>query len=134
MSHRIRSARVLLAAGALSVLVLAGCSPEQMALYQQVQAELRASDKFAHVLTDAQLARLRQCESGGNYRIVSASGAYRGAYQFHRRTWNSVAGRHYRYLVGVDPAAAVPHDQDRMARALWAEAGRSPWPHCGRRV
>jgi hypothetical protein len=131
---RIRSARVLLAAGVLSVLVLTGCSPEEIALFQKAQAELRAGDKFAHVLSDEQLARLRQCESSGNYSIVSASGSYRGAYQFHRRTWNDVASRHYPYLVGVDPATAMPHDQDRMARALWAEAGRSPWPHCGRRV
>jgi resuscitation-promoting factor RpfB len=85
-------------------------------------------------VSDDGLARLRACESNGRYDVVSSSGAYRGAYQFHRSTWNSIASRHYPELAGVDPAAAMPFDQDRMARALWAEQGRSPWPHCGKRV
>ncbi len=91
-------------------------------------------DKFAHVLSDAQLARLRQCESGGNYAAVSASGTYRGAYQFSRSTWNSVAKQHYPEWNGVDPAAAPPYVQDAMTRALWAQMGRKPWPHCGLKV
>src|ERR671914_175423 len=53
---------------------------------------------------------LRQCESGGNYGAVSASGQYRGAYQFDRQTWNGVASRHNPALVGTDPAAAAPRD------------------------
>jgi hypothetical protein len=130
MQHRIRGARALLGAALLGAIVVAGCTPEQIAAVQAAQA----SDKFRHVVSDSGLARLRQCESGGNYGIVSASGAYRGAYQFHRTTWNSVASRHYPHLVGVDPARAAPFDQDRMARALWAEQGRRPWPHCGKRV
>jgi hypothetical protein len=93
-----------------------------------------AGDKFAGAISDSGLSRLRQCESGGNYRAVNPSGTYRGAYQFSRTTWNSVARRHYPHLNGVDPAAAAPWDQDRMARALWATAGRGQWPHCGRRV
>lgn len=134
MTKKIRSARVLIAAAVFGAIALTGCTPAEIALVQRMAADLRAGDKFHHVLSDAQLARLRQCESGGNYRISSASGAYRGAYQFHRSTWNSVASRHYPYLVGHDPATAAQHDQDRMARALWAESGRSPWPHCGKRV
>lgn len=130
----IRTSRVLLAALALGAIALVGCTPEEVALFQKVQAELIAGDKFRHVVSDAGLSRLRQCESGGNYGITSASGRYRGAYQFHQGTWNGVAARHYPHLVGVDPAAASPYDQDRMARALWAESGRRPWPHCGRRV
>ncbi|MEZ5237657.1 MAG: transglycosylase family protein [Microthrixaceae bacterium] len=91
-------------------------------------------DHFSGAISDSGLARLRACESNGNYGVVSASGRYRGAYQFSRTTWNSVARRHYPFLVGVDPAAAHPWDQDRMARALWATAGRGQWPICGRRV
>ncbi len=79
-------------------------------------------------------AELRACESGGDYSIVSASGRYRGAYQFNRSTWDVVAGRHAPELVGVDPAAAAPADQDAMARALFADRGASPWPHCGRHL
>ena len=101
MTKKIRSARVLIAAAVFGAIALTGCTPAEIALVQRMAADLRAGDKFHHVLSDAQLARLRQCESGGNYRISSASGAYRGAYQFHRGTWNSVASRHYPYLVGT---------------------------------
>jgi hypothetical protein len=91
-------------------------------------------DTFSHVLSDGQLAKLRACESGGNYNAVNPSGTYRGAYQFSRTTWNSIARMHYPFLNGVDPAQAWPWDQDRMARALWATSGRGQWPHCGRNV
>jgi len=77
---------------------------------------------------------LRQCESNGNYAITNPSGRYRGAYQFDRTTWDSVASRHATRLVGVDPAAAVPADQDYMALALYSERGASPWPNCGRHL
>lgn len=91
-------------------------------------------DRFAYAISDSGLARLRACESGGNYSAVNPTGTYRGAYQFSRTTWNSVASRYYPHLNGVDPARAAPWDQDRMARALWATAGRGQWPHCGLKV
>ena len=81
-----------------------------------------------------QWAALRQCESNGDYTITNPSGKYRGAYQFDRSTWDSVAGRHDPSLVGVDPAAASPADQDAMALALYIERGARPWPHCGRHL
>lgn len=77
---------------------------------------------------------LRQCESGGDYSITNPSGKYRGAYQFDRPTWNSVAGRHFPHLVGVDPASASRADQDAMAFALYGERGHRPWPQCGRHL
>ncbi len=79
-------------------------------------------------------AALRRCESGGNYSAVSSSGAYRGAYQFSRSTWNAVARRSHPHLVGVDPAAAAPADQDAMAMSLYRSSGSGPWPHCGRHL
>ncbi len=114
--------------------------------YETARAH-RAALEFASLPTDAlpvvpvppgpspdQWAALRQCEAGGNYSITSSSGTYRGAYQFNQSTWNSVAARHAPGLVGVDPAAASPADQDALALALYHERGSSPWPHCGRHL
>lgn len=70
-------------------------------------------------------ARLRDCESGGDYGIVSRSGRYRGAYQFDQRTWESVGGT-------GDPADASPEEQDMRARLLYQQRGARAWPHCGR--
>ena len=71
------------------------------------------------------LARIRACESGGNYRARSASGRYRGAYQMDRYTFASVGG-------SGDPAVASPAEQDHRAWLLLKQRGRSPWPVCGR--
>jgi predicted nucleic acid-binding Zn-ribbon protein len=71
----------------------------------------------------AVLAKIRRCESRGNYSIVNPSGKYRGAYQFDRRTWAGVGG------VG-DPAAAPPHEQDYRALLLYRSRGGRPWPNC----
>jgi hypothetical protein len=73
----------------------------------------------------ATLARIRQCESRGNYSIVSASGRYRGAYQFDVTTWRGVGGT-------GDPAAASPAEQDYRALLLLRLRGTRPWPICGR--
>jgi hypothetical protein len=70
-------------------------------------------------------ARLRNCESGGNYQAVSPSGKYRGAYQFDLRTWQSVGGT-------GDPVDASPEEQDLRARILYDRSGARPWPQCGR--
>ncbi len=135
MKRTPRSARVLLGSALLlGAVVFTSCTPAQIAAVRAHHESLVANDKFHHVVSDAGLARLRQCESNGNYGIVSKNGSFRGAYQFHRGTWNAVANRHYPHLAGVDPAHASHYDQDRMARALWSEQGRRPWPHCGERV
>ena len=69
-------------------------------------------------------SQLRNCESGGNYQAISASGKYRGAYQFDQRTWEAVGG------VG-DPIDAPPEEQDLRARILYSRSGNRPWPVCG---
>ena len=71
------------------------------------------------------LARIAQCESGGNPGAISPSGRYRGKYQFSRATWRAMGGT-------GDPAQAPEAEQDRIAAALLAQAGTSPWPVCGR--
>jgi hypothetical protein len=70
----------------------------------------------------------KQRESGGDYGAVSSGGTYRGAYQFHQNTWNNTAESAGRSdLVGADPAAASPADQDAMAQSLYASQGNAPW-------
>ncbi|MDW3217708.1 MAG: transglycosylase family protein [Acidimicrobiales bacterium] len=84
--------------------------------------------------TAAQWEVLRQCESSGNYSIVSANGRYRGAYQFSQATWDWVAAMDRPDLVGVDPASATPADQDALALSLWTRQGWRPWPICGQQA
>ena len=84
--------------------------------------------------TEAQWYALRQCESTQNYRAISSSGRYRGAYQFSIRTWNWVAEMHYPELVAVDPINASPPDQDKMAYKLYEINGWDPWPTCKKRL
>jgi hypothetical protein len=72
--------------------------------------------------------RAHESDSAGGYHAVSPGGVYRGAYQFLRSTWDNVARRLGRFdLVGVDPAAASPHDQDLLALALYHWQGPAPW-------
>ncbi len=71
-------------------------------------------------------ARLRQCESGGRYTVVSASGRYYGAYQFDLGTWRSVGGS------GL-PHQAAPAEQDYRALYLYRMRGWQPWT-CARRL
>ena len=72
-------------------------------------------------------AALAACESGGRPDAVSASGTYRGMYQFSQSTWNSVGG------VG-DPAAASADEQTYRAQLLYQRSGAGQWPHCGPRL
>ncbi|MFN8049892.1 MAG: transglycosylase family protein [Acidimicrobiales bacterium] len=128
-----------LALGALAILALGGaaCTPEEQAVVanniQQQNAVLTAV-RSQSSLTDDQLARLANCESGGNPRARSRSGKYFGLYQFNQGTWNGVAASVLPQYVGVSPADAPPAVQDAMARALYAARGRSPWPVCGRHL
>jgi hypothetical protein len=72
----------------------------------------------------ATLESIAACESGGDPRVVSADGSYRGKYQFDYGTWESVGGH-------GDPAAAPEAEQDYRAALLYERSGSSPWPVCG---
>jgi len=72
----------------------------------------------------AALARIAQCESGGDPHALSPDGTYRGKYQFSRETWAAMGGH-------GDPARAPEPEQDRRALALYRARGTSPWPACG---
>ncbi len=90
-------------------------------------AEERTTESTDTGPTAAQWAELRWCESSGDYRAISASGTYRGAYQFDLATWQSVGGT-------GDPAEADPAEQDLRAQLLEARRGSQPWPYCGRYI
>jgi muramidase (phage lysozyme) len=62
---------------------------------------------------------------------VSSGGRFRGAYQFDQPTWDLISRQSFPHLVGADPAAASPADQDAVALALYRIRGTSPWPRCG---
>jgi uncharacterized protein YabE (DUF348 family) len=68
-------------------------------------------------------AALAQCESGGRPDAVSASGKYRGMYQFSTTTWAGVGG-------SGDPAAASVEEQTMRAQMLYARSGAGQWG-CG---
>lgn len=72
------------------------------------------------------LARLRSCESGGNYANKNNS-LYRGAYQFGYQTWANKYGIY-------DPADATPAQQDQAARELYERRGWQPWPACSKKL
>ena len=76
------------------------------------------------VSTPGYLQAIAACESGGNPATNTGNGFY-GKYQFTQQTWASVGGT-------GNPAAAPEAEQDRRAAMLYAQAGSSPWPVCGR--
>jgi hypothetical protein len=70
------------------------------------------------------LEAIAACESGGNPATDTGNGFY-GKYQFTLETWAAVGG-------SGNPAHASEAEQDRRAAMLYAQAGPSPWPVCGR--
>ena len=70
----------------------------------------------------ARLAKIRACESDGDYRANTGNGYY-GAYQFSAPTWRHVGGR------GL-PHEASRATQDRLAAKLLRTQGPSAWPNC----
>jgi hypothetical protein len=128
----------VLACGALALAaVTTACSPDDQSLLVgqiQNQTAVLASMRSQSALSDEQLARLANCESGGNPAARSRNGKYLGLYQFNQGTWNSTAASVLPEYVGVSPAAAPAEVQNAMARALHLARGRSPWPVCGRRL
>lgn len=72
------------------------------------------------------LAKLRQCEAGGNYSNKS-NPAYRGAYQFNYSTWNNYGGFY-------DPADAPAGVQDQKATETYQRRGWQPWPACSKKL
>ncbi len=71
----------------------------------------------------AELAKIAQCESGGDIHQLSYHGTYRGKYQFDMESWFRAGGL-------VDPAQAPESEQTQRAAWILATQGRSAWPNC----
>ncbi len=90
--------------------------------YHLSKTELNSIAKAKRWANGSKPRSVRQCESGGNYRINTGNGYY-GAYQFAAGTWRGIGGGRY---------AAYPHKapkwaQDHMAYRLWRKQGWGPW-------
>lgn len=94
------------------------------ASFAAVDVAAMATSASASV-SESDLAKLRTCESGGNYRANTGNGYY-GAYQFALGTWQGLgfSGR---------PDQADPATQDAAVRKLQARSGWGQWPACSRR-
>jgi peptidoglycan hydrolase-like protein with peptidoglycan-binding domain len=82
-----------------------------------------ATPPAATPVAHSRLVAIADCESGGDPHAVSASGKYRGKYQFDRATWRALGGT-------GDPADAPEAEQDSRAAQLLAARGGTAWPNC----
>jgi resuscitation-promoting factor RpfA len=80
----------------------------------------------AGAVTPDTWAKLRACESSGNYATNTGNGFY-GAYQFDARTWHGLG------YSGV-ASQASPADQDQAAERLYQARGWEPWPSCSAKL
>jgi peptidoglycan hydrolase-like protein with peptidoglycan-binding domain len=78
---------------------------------------------------DAQaiLAKIAECESGGDITAVSRNGRYFGKYQFSQPTWEAMGGE-------GNPAEADEATQDALALKLYELRGTAPWPACSAKL
>jgi Transglycosylase-like domain len=107
----------------------ARAAAQAAAARQVVRSAPSSSPSTSSSTNSGALECIKQRESGGNYGVYNSQGSgASGAYQFMPSTWNSTASSVGRTdLVGVDPAAASPSDQDAMAAALYGQQGSAPW-------
>lgn len=75
------------------------------------------------------LERTARCESHGDYHAISATGKFRGRYQFDRDSWRRAGG--IRLTGHADPARASPQGQDVVALRWRRMVGTGAWPVCG---
>lgn len=102
----------------------------QKALIEQARVQAEQQAKTAYVApvpvyggnNSGLLAKIKMCESGGNYRATN--GSHFGAYQFDIQTWNSVGGS---ASSGSDIMNSPPNEQDVRAQTLFNQRGTQPW-------
>ena len=90
----------------------------------ELRARMRELRDSRNATASPTLEAIAACESGGNPATDTGNGFY-GKYQFTLETWRAVGGT-------GNPAHASEAEQNRRAAMLYARAGASPWPVCGR--
>ncbi|GAA4983929.1 transglycosylase family protein [Kitasatospora paranensis] len=71
--------------------------------------------------------KVAQCESGGDWAIVSSNGLYYGGLQFSQSTWLAYGGGRYAQYAN----RATKQQQIEIAEKVLASQGEGAWPHCG---
>ena len=125
LAHRVANARDERFAAAAERRRLRGQAPaEVLARMRDLRRERRRAVREARApAASPVLEAIAACESGGNPATDTGNGFY-GKYQFSLETWAAVGG-------SGNPAQASG-EQDKRAAILYAQAGSSPWPVCGR--
>jgi peptidoglycan hydrolase-like protein with peptidoglycan-binding domain len=120
---RFQTRRGLKADGVLGTATLKALGVTRVAA--DSSAPERETSEADRASVSTRLAKIAQCESGGDPTAVSPDGRYRGKYQFARSTWESLGGE-------GDPADAPESEQDLRAAALMERQGPSAWPTCSK--
>ena len=97
-------------------------SQKDLKRYKLTKSELKNIALAKKWANGSKPRQVRQCESGGNYRINTGNGYY-GAYQFAAGTWRGIGGGRYASTANQAPKWA----QDHMAYRLWKKQGWGPW-------
>lgn len=80
--------------------------------------------------SSAELASIRECESGGDYTINTGNG-YQGAYQYDRGTWATASSMAGYGEWATTPVSQVPaHIQDAVTANYISAGYRGAWPNC----
>ncbi|WP_226344665.1 transglycosylase family protein [Agilicoccus flavus] len=113
--------RTMLTAGATAALATMGIGGSLSASAHERDASTAGSSSV--------LAKIRECESGGDYKAQNPVSSASGAYQMINATWRGLDASE-----GYSRAKHAPKAvQDAAARELLAEQGTSPWnpsKHC----
>ena len=95
-----------------------------------LRARLRELRERLREIREATVPRLADHAGDRRVRVgrrpdANTGNGFYGKYQFTLETWAAVGG-------SGNPAEASEAEQDRRATMLYAQAGASPWPVCGR--
>ena len=76
---------------------------------------------------DPKWDEVAECESGGDWAIVSADGRFSGGVQFSKTSWDAMGGQEF----AAYPNQASKEEQIIVAERLEDVQGMGAWPVCG---